>query len=1568
MAIIFSSGSGAGNNSGILESAYDGFVKEAKNQMDSIFGFVSNAISGINPAPPVESVFVDSGFTNVPGTAFNGSNIDNLDDVQTRRITSQEPQLTAYIRKRAFGGLSDENDSRFMDSGEKLYLRATKILFEKKCNQIGSYEALTKASRLVSDDAQLDADRVHQIIELAEAWKKSTLKNLDDRTFAVQQTSLDQEAIEDLVKQYGELRRGIEASVGKIEELREHLYKKQAKLRTATSTTWVIDPDQKDIFGIGRGAGVIELTLISDVSTDLGIENDDGSFTLSIEDPYNLTKITSDDIEVSLAAAYGEQNSTSIGQNTLLLGPSTILDLAKEKEQRLRSIRANRVASTFGFPLSAVGNSADAEIIFEINVSSRAADKVVAHTTSIGTTSFNRSNFTVALSQLPAEQQLTITEYQLVDVIFSLLDQYVSAVLRLNKEILDTNGKEDVKYARRQLRTHYLGKNIVQPMDSVNIYIRGNTTKPNQVVGPLSSVLNSSKFVQDYSKDPDASDAIMRDEMVQFGIDKLISLDIYKAIRTGSFMRNAGTHVFGGVVSSATEFYNASNGSYKLNISGQSNLKWLNLSRVNTKPSLNQPKGVLEDPLTPFKFETDSSTGLIKKGSVFLDETNERIKEKLLLDKFGLYRGQTSTHESLAQDYETFANDTKIIYKHCPGMVYKWKSGVMVATLDANLGTSLQGTENDMAYLKRFVGVNVVETPFAGQDAADTVSLLITGFPYSAQRFYDNAKNVGTFSEAGSNASPSYFHSFFDITRSTNKTLGNFRPFRAVEMSGQSLVTRAAKLKLQNNIRGGYSLIENLRSQLAQAYDKLNSVYCRPAILGPVQSDDPDERDRQMVVSGFETIIRNLRDQIAKEEASLISAENEAKKSNIKLSASDIILGLDRLSSGDEGEAYAEFNKKIMTQNRLQRFRPQFNCKFNLDQNLLIISDKYDNDLDIQSFVRRLTQQQNIFESEYKTPIEICREVAKTIDFELFADSQGHIQFRPPQYNRIPLSLLLKLFVLNRNNNTQLYPDFITEMFKSRLSTTKDDEEVLEWQIQIESLSLGRTYKQDAALVSEVISGLTEEELVSGQYLKTNSSTINKILLSGISQLIVGLRNRIEAKTGRTSNLQDIEYTKNYVYELNNPQNLQVNSMRLKVADRLRALVGKLEQTKALRSKLEAQEPIYTKGIGNFSRETFDEMIAPFQDLIQDDYYDVLGPGSAKRFIIYDDQIISSSFTESDANAFCRVDVYGEIDFIGDNKGNIAPGIPSLWAGATDFDMWRQYGYRALATTSKPFLKNAAEQCAPYALFLLSKARRDIVKGRVTVYGNEYYQIGDVVYLNSRDLLFYVTSVRHQFSYENASFTTELELRYGHALGEYIPTPLDVIGKTLIRNQVEFNDILISRETVDPVSGIHIGMVIFGNAESEDEFRTMLSDPYSKFNISELQRSILLAKNYVNKEGFPKVEVRGWVTSDNDKPIVQKRMDSVIKWLKSPRGSAVVGSTSDYTKLEEQYEQAKMENENIHNEVLKGKTNEITPVNLLSAPLSGDNLKYSRIPSDEVYNASDRADPTNIIELVLILG
>jgi hypothetical protein len=201
-----------------------------------------------------------------------------------------------------------------------------------------------------------------------------------------------------------------------------------------------------------------------------------------------------------------------------------------------------------------------------------------------------------------------------------------------------------------------------------------------------------------------------------------------------------------------------------------------------------------------------------------------------------------------------------------------------------------------------------------------------------------------------------------------------------------------------------------------------------------------------------------------------------------------------------------------------------------------------------------------------------------------------------------------------------------------------------------------------------------------------------------------------------------------------------------------------------------------------------------FDHLIEDDRRNLLGPGSGSRFIIGEENILSANFSENPPE-FTRIDVKGDLPLgMADALERSLEGY-YIWAGATDFDLWRQYGYKQ-KSIKVPFISDSESQGRPYAILELQMQRALINKGSVTLAGNEFYRPGDVVYLAEKGLLYYVNGVNHSFSI-GQSFTTTLDLTYGHPPGIYLPTPLDVIGQQFSKDPMKHSTITYRNEKGD---------------------------------------------------------------------------------------------------------------------------------------------------------------------------
>lgn len=320
-----------------------------------------------------------------------------------------------------------------------------------------------------------------------------------------------------------------------------------------------------------------------------------------------------------------------------------------------------------------------------------------------------------------------------------------------------------------------------------------------------------------------------------------------------------------------------------------------------------------------------------------------------------------------------------------------------------------------------------------------------------------------------------------------------------------------------------------------------------------------------------------------------------------------------------------------------------------------------------------------------------------------------------------------------------------------------------------------------------------------------------------------------------------------------------------------------------------------------------------FEHMIEDESYDDLGPGSGKRYIIRRSQIINMSFSEQPP-PFTAVEVQGTLNTV--NPDQLPPGLKSFPKGgngmttamALDYDLWRNYGFRDTKAITVPFLQNPETQCAPYATMLLSRARKDILRGSVTISGNEFMQPGDVVYIEDRGLLFYVSSVRHAFTF-GTSFRTTLDLTYGHAPGEYIPTPLDIMGKMIYNNR-DLNNIVMYRQT-GATNEESLGILLYdpnsGMVANQSNKNNYLPTAYDKENMRTINNILYKAQNFINnnktddgyKTKITRIELRIYHDGSNtvDLNLSQFR-DTIAKTLKGEYDLGIQASYDSSVKAE----------------------------------------------------------------------
>jgi hypothetical protein len=603
------------------------------------------------------------------------------------------------------------------------------------------------------------------------------------------------------------------------------------------------------------------------------------------------------------------------------------------------------------------------------------------------------------------------------------------------------------------------------------------------------------------------------------------------------------------------------------------------------------------------------------------------------------------------------------------------------------------------------------------------------------------------------------------------------------------------------------------------------------------------------------------------------------------------------------------------------------------------------------------SQSPDQFKSSWLSVNEICESAAKNLNFEFFCSTQGHLVFRPPQYNRIPLTVLHEMFKLYHNSGIRVYPEFLDSLFASREYNIIRDIAAIEWEIVLKGTLLGKDfeYKFDSGyfnfentrdLMSSDTILLIESNAImsiSGSIIgdaaiekgdrearlalikKTNASTqlnnglgffsassqnsILKTYSDKISNSVVGQTINIgEASEEKLKGCYDFarkqisinsgtpvsafeEYDKVKVGAKRNGKQTFATDLSKIISDIASLVSRRSSLLRTLERVIENMVEIRTQT----SDGSVDTVLSSLNksnfklQIYEDDTKDYLGFNSRSRFIIKDEHIISYDFKEQPPE-MTTVTINGSEKIMGSaSQMGDAMGTRYVALGA-DFDMWRQYGWRNERTVEVPFFTSAEMQCAPYAVMLLSRQRKNVITGNVTVFGNEFYQLGDVVYLNDRRLLYYVDGVSHNFRY-GEMFTTTLKLKYGHPVGEYIPTPLDVIGKMSILGTSAQTSFRMSRGL--PNNNELLGVIQF-DKDNDD----MLDNTFGEKNYSVLKSSAIKARTSIIGENET-ISSRVYLVSYFGTSFSGPRKDNITNWFVSPTEpksqNNLVGKSGDAT-------------------------------------------------------------------------
>lgn len=1422
-----------------------------------------------------------------------------------RNTTSISPESVILIKKKAFSTFSSSNDIKYMEKTERMLLRATKALFAYKVQQIRAYESLTKFETFYTKTGTYSLNLLSSMMRQSsyltsnpnsfnsqfltklnyknaddyanaklEEWLKEPLQNSDeavsflssdlkvDKDGFLRKKSLTTQTNRDFISSLSSTQArnilnskleyfksefnsevdfktnnlsisdyfsDIISGDSEASEILE-LIKRNAFSQDSNLTTWIVDPNSIDHYLTGPGTGVIELASFTDFSCNTTNSSNVSSASFSMEFPYGIGRITDDDIEIAIEEAL---------RGTLGL----FSDLASNGMMS----SANGITKPFADGVTMIGAGA----------------------------------------------------------ILSGSDAFDSTI--------------DVDYIRKSLRVFYLGKPIVNPSDYAYFFIRGNRFRQSYK-GPENDLLTDEG---EYS----ISESVFKAEYELY-TNKNISYENYKKLRQEQDNSLGMVQVFSGYVESSSESYNG--GSTSLGVTLKSNMGWLSWSRVPSEPIISDVTGILEDPLTPYKLRTKDNYNVDYEKAELLDENKFLLSSNLLSYGSGLLAGSNANPSNIYQGQFNGIGSLngKKILQHADGFVYRWKTGIISAT--ANFNTIGGKSTAELAQYTQFYAPSAVKNPVNNLDVANIISTLVSGEPYNLLRFIEQSFVAGNKSKryTATLGSDDPLTGYLDSIRKQNKIYGNFKPYRLFTQNSATLEIlslQGKKQELNNEIK----ILSNRKARLNEQILKLK----QNNISSPIVA----------------TLIEEVNSINASLSIKLDDAlnVNNAINSAEQLSSSSLFGALfDSVNSPPlfVGSTKDEHEEIVRTMSKIGALRRIEDVRLNKDQNYLIISDQYDT-ADIRPFILGMNSSQyKKFDGEYEGIYDLCVSAARNIHMEFFCNSQGHLELRPPQWNKIPLTLLRDLVRYKKITGKDIIPDFITSSLKTREKVLYENIYYSNIRIVLIALLLGRF--PDTSLIPGLKNAISVETL-SDQVKITDSSMLffgvnfyegkssseNELTSSirtnnyladsttgyrasdwvasqkgtsnslnrGLS-LNLSLSDDVKFMDGNTDTLlgefdaittaaqtlvEDIQnvafnYATPAAHGVATPENL--NKIRnefkkisgrdpaagliyddvftekdfafsqeaaasgsafqdneIDFSGRINNLIRDLNSTlsnrdsyvrllkSSLQRKAELEEAIgiftndrnnldiqptgiqgtspFSNAIGGVQEilERTSDVIqtgidiitgdtyrsTPFDYLVEDDTVNTLGYGSGKRFIIYDDQITSATFSESPPR-FTRCDVVGDTPL--NLTGNLASQTDSklLWAGATDFDLWRQYGYK-VETLNIPFITDSETMGRPFAILELIISASEVNSANLSVIGNEFYQVGDTVYIPSKNLLYYVYEVSHSFNYSSNDFSTRLSLKYGRPPGVYLPSPMDIFGQQVLGSESKTD--LIYRST-----------------------------------------------------------------------------------------------------------------------------------------------------------------------------
>lgn len=1495
----------------------------------------------------------------------------------------QEPDYTVLVKKRHFTSLAENYRPDLMSKDERLYIRAIKKLFQNKCASLAAYERLSKVEKLIQDGGMINTTVFSIVFASMDVLNSLSPTLIDQKTKTILET----------------------------------VRKLKIFSSSADVTTWITDPSVSYFSQLGDGTGVIEFTNIDSLDTTCSVNFGEGSANVSFSDPYKLMVITEEDIERAISEV-----SSFFGQQTFfrVIQQETEI-IIQDLKDRLNLLRQNRNAGKINYSISEVAFSAP-RVLAVIDSVGLPINYIFGG----GILGFFE-NVTYDFSNLPSGEELNLEEQKLFAKILENYSNLFS--FRLNSQAELKTYNQNTNYIRKKMLLEFNGRFLVQPMDRIHIYCGSKTIQDTKINSGLSSSFSSDSLLANLNQKISSvnnsysslKDLFSDNKSSYAEIEKnnLVGVEfpswLWMILRNSFTHQGAQTHIFGGVVQNAS--HSSSNGIYSARVSASDQTAYFKAGQININPSVDVFNGDLYDPLTPFKSNFDLSSGLMASKPELLEENVRLLNSGLVRAKFGRYRGSVLTSEIYyAPEADLVAGKFFRRKFHDPdGFIYRWKEGI---------GTRILFGEPHVPELfQKESSPAITADPFSGQDVMNVLSLLITGQPYNFNTFFRSAILSGNLSRdelLNAEGTRSFLRGLTNDLITQNQIWGNFQPFKKMILNeGSYAFLRNGEFDLSTTNK---RLSELLR-QRAEKFDQLTTVatqfanqpqFYRVGLQGQTIIDNSNNLlVDSLGVSKLGTEIIDLDFEIQQTEKNFqqhVQAANlHSQDGTLKIFGDDIsfdtsLTNQATLTTAQRLKAQQEFRNKLLS----LTYRPIWKVRGNQDSNYFIVDDSYDKNYDIQAFEKALISGLSTFRSTYTTVFQQIQGVQQLLGLEVFCDTQGHIQSRPPQYNRMPSSVFQKMLQNKKIKGIQIFPEFLENLFFNQLQGLAEKIEIVEDEIRLRTSLLGGKNDFES---QKILSGATLGSQGSREFIFLTNPEDGKFGAKDVRALLLQSYSEVESENFTSGlnvlndtirranintfgfdilqrvsvvnpvkgfNLFDIE-TENLFSKISKRLEQKTSSPAKSVADFFVSdrtnrgpglsqvdILNLTEQIAQFIAERQQLVTLLSRAVQNLSSghalnedpEKMKTFLYPslisdqnleypevLSHMIEDEKFDDLGPRSGERYLLTDGKIISLTVTENPPD-WTLVEVNGQLE---NNLVSLPAGLSGIssegggngiaTAFAVDYDMWRQYGFRSPHSVTQPLFSSPEAQCAPYAVYLLNLARKNIFRADCTTIGNEYYQPGEVYYLEDRNLLFYVESVNHSFQ-SGSNFTSSLRLTYGHSPGDYIPNMLDIIGKSLYTKQNPSNLIRHVRfGEVENQKNLTALFVDTKDFSSDQGLNSLLSGVMGEENRKSLSNLLLGSLGYLapndNISSF-EVQIRLYYNSaknTNINPKLLQAAQAVQNWLLNPQKTLLL-------KNEKEISPDNSLKPNLSQEQIK----------IVEVDLSDENISFS--PSTNAWNLS----------------